>query len=154
METLITDDPIRREAYPLDAEELFFIVEEMPTFNGGEPIEFRKYIAQNIRYPKEASEKGVTGKVYIKFVVTQDGKVVIPDPAYLAQLESKPLDEVVVVTYSTISGNQVQPEEKYIDLLKQEAIRVISESPDWEPGKQGGTEVNVMYTFPINFVLQ
>ncbi|HDS08528.1 MAG TPA: hypothetical protein ENO05_12985 [Bacteroides sp.] len=135
--------------------EVFYIVEEMPTFNGGEPAtEFRKYIAQNVRYPVEAAKNGATGKVYINFVVTREGKVVIPEKEELAKISGKALDEVVVVAYGTISENDPRPEEKYIDLLKEEVIRVVSTSPDWSPGRQRGKAVNVIYTFPVNFVLQ
>ncbi len=151
----IDEMPARRAAHSLDNEELFFIVEEMPTFNGGDPAkEFRKFIARNLRYPKEAAENGVTGKIFIKFIVTKTGELVIPDPEYLAQQESKPLDEVVVVAYRSVSEAASIPEEKYIELLKDEVIRVVSESPDWEPGKQRGKAVNVQYTFPVTFALQ
>ncbi len=150
----IDEIPAQSAAHSLGNEPLFYIVEEMPTFNGGDAKEFRKFIARNLRYPKEAAENGATGKIFIKFVVTKTGKVVIPDPEYLAQQESKPLGEVVVTSYRTISEDASIPEEEYIKLLKDEVIRVVSESPDWEAGKQGGKAVNVMYTFPVTFALQ
>ncbi|MFH0759363.1 MAG: M56 family metallopeptidase [Bacteroidota bacterium] len=135
-------------------EELFSVVEEMPSFNGGEPIEFRKYIAENIRYPEEAAQNGVTGRILIKFVVTKTGKIVVPQEQYLANKEGKSLDEVVVVAYHPLNEEDVVPSEKYIQLLKDEVIRVVGEAPDWKPGKQKGEAVNVMFTFPVNFVLQ
>ena len=134
--------------------EVFYVVEEMPTFNGGEPTEFRRFIAQNLRYPKEAAEQGITGKIFTKFIVTKEGKVVIPDQEALANIEGKELDEVVVVAYRPLQKDTKAPEEKYIQMLKDEAIRVVSESPDWEPGKQRGKAVNVAFTFPITFTLQ
>ena len=134
--------------------QVFFVVEEMPTFNGGEPIEFRKHIAQNLKYPAEAAENGVGGKIYIKFFVNKEGKVVVPDQETLAKAEGKPIDEVVVVTYRTLEKDAEAPDEKYIQMLKDEAIRVVSESPDWTPGKQRGKNVKVMFTFPITFKLQ
>lgn len=134
--------------------ELFYVVEEMPAFQGEEPNEFRRYIAQNLRYPSEAKENGVTGKVLIKFVVTKSGKVVIPDQELLAAREGRDLDEVVVVTYRTLHDDDPVPEEKYIRMLQEEVIRVISGSPDWEPGKQRGNPVNVLFTFPVNFVME
>jgi len=142
-----------QQVSPLD-QELFYIVEEMPEFNGGEPIEFRKYIAENLRYPAEAIEKGVTGKVFIKFVVTKTGKVTIPDQTFLAEQEGKPIGEVVVVGYRTLKEDDPMPDEKYIELLKEEVIRVVAGSPDWQPGKQRGVPVNVLFTFPVNFALQ
>jgi len=107
-------------------EEVFYIVEDMPTFNGGEPaIEFRKYIGQNLRYPDIASENGINGRVIVQFAINSKGKVV---------------DAVIVVP--------VDP------ALDKEAIRVVLASPPWTPGKQRGKPVKVLYTFPIVFVLQ
>ena len=135
--------------------EIFYVVEEMPTFNGGEAsIEFRKYIAQNLRYPKEAAANGVGGRIIITFIVSKYGKVVIPDQETLAKVQAKPLDEVVVVTFRSLQEDAETPDDKHIQILKDEATRVVSESPDWTPGKQRGKNVNVMFTFPINFVLE
>ncbi len=109
-----------------EEEEVFYIVEDMPTFNGGEPaIEFRKYIAQNLRYPDIAAENGISGRVIVQFAVNKQGRVV---------------DAVVVAG--------VDP------ALDKEAIRVVTTSPPWTPGKQRGKPVKVLFTFPINFVLQ
>lgn len=134
--------------------EVFMVVEEMPTFNGGEPIEFRRYIAQNLKYPAEAKEQGVTGKIIIKFIIDTEGKVVIPDQEAMAKIEGKPLDEVVVAAYRKIAEDAEEPDEKYIQMLKAEVKRVVSSSPDWTPGMQRGKAVNVMFTFPVKFVLQ
>ncbi len=148
------DDPAAPEVEASAESEVFFVVEEMPTFNGGEPIEFRKYIAKNLMYPKEAAANGVSGKIFIRFIVDKEGKVVIPDQETVAKMEGKPIDEVVVVTYRTLEKDAETPDEKYIQMLKDEAVRVVSTSPDWTPGKQRGKNVKVMFTFPINFVLQ
>lgn len=135
--------------------EVFYVVEEMPKFNGGDPAsEFRMYIAKNLIYPDEAKEAGVTGKIIIKFIVDKEGKVVIPEQETLSGIEGKPLDEVVVVAYRKVNEDAEEPEEKYIQMLKNEVRRVVLSSPDWTPGTQRGTAVNVMYTFPVNFVLQ
>jgi len=110
----------------IEEEEVFFIVEDMPTFNGGDPaVEFRKYIGQNLRYPEIASENGISGRVIVQFAVNKTGQVV---------------DAVVV--------RSVDP------ALDKEAIRVVMSSPKWTPGKQRGRPVSVLFTFPINFVLQ
>ena len=107
-------------------EETFYIVEDMPKFNGGDPaIEFRKYIAQNLHYPEIAAENGISGRVIVQFAVNSKGKVV---------------DAVVVAG--------VDP------ALDKEAIRVVMSSPPWTPGRQRGKPVKVLFTFPINFVLQ
>lgn len=108
--------------------ELFYIVEEMPTFNGSEdPLEFRKYIARNLKYPSEASEQGVGGTIQIKFIVSHEGKVEVPDQEKLARVEGKSIDEVK---------------------------RVVLSSPEWQPGKQRGKTVDVIFTFPVTFALQ
>jgi len=136
-------------------EPVFRVVEEMPTFQGGDPtVNFRKYIAQNIQYPSEAAENGVTGRIFIQFVVTKEGEVIVPDLETFAKIEGKSMDEVVVVTYRTMEKGEEVPEDKYIQMLKDEVIRVVSSSPGWEPGKQRGQAVNVAFTFPVNFSMQ
>jgi protein TonB len=106
-------------------EEVFFIVEDMPSFQGKGQEGFRTWIAKNLRYPEIAAENGISGKVYVQFAVNSKGQVV---------------DAVVV--------RGVDP------ALDKEAARVVMESPKWAPGKQRGKAVKVQFTFPINFVLQ
>ena len=119
--TMVDDDEEE-----IEEEEIFYIVEDMPTFNGGDPaIEFRKYIAANLEYPEIAAENGISGRVIVQFAVNSTGKVV---------------DAVVV--------RSVDP------ALDKEAIRVVMTSPPWTPGRQRGKAVKVLFTFPINFVLQ
>ena len=135
--------------------EVFYIVEEMPTFNGGEDyMEFRKHIAKNLMYPTEATEQGVEGKIFIKFIVTHEGRVEVPDQEKLAQVEGKSIDEVVVAAYRGLNEDDPKPDEKYIQMLKDEVKRVVLSSPDWKPGKQRGKAVDVMFTFPVTFALQ
>ena len=110
----------------IEEEEVFYIVEDMPTFNGGEPAtEFRKYIAQNLQYPEIAAENGVSVRVIVQFAVDKTGKVV--DARIVRSVDSA---------------------------LDKEAVRVVMSSPKWAPGKQRGKAVKVLFTFPINFVLQ
>lgn len=135
--------------------QIYTVVDEMPTFQGKEVMEFRKFIAQNLKYPEEAAENSVSGRVITKFIVRKDGKVEIPDISELPpSLDGKEMGEVVVVGYRPLNEDDPVPDEKYIELLKKEAVRVISSSPNWEPGKEDGKFVDVMFTFPINFVLQ
>ena len=148
------EEPLAAAEQKAAESQVFYVVEEMPTFNGEEPKTFRKYIAQNLRYPKEAVENGVTGRIIISFFVDQDGKVVIPEKEMLAKATARHNDEVVVVSYRTLEKDAETPDEKYIQLLKDEARRVVSESPAWTPGKQRGKNVKVMFTFPINFTLK
>jgi len=110
----------------IEEEEVFYIVEDMPTFNGGDPAtEFRKYIAQNLRYPEIAAENGISGRVIIQFAVNRVGQVV--------------------------NANVVRSVDPALD---KEAKRVVMSSPKWTPGRQRGKAVTVLFTFPINFVLQ
>ncbi|MEN8122457.1 MAG: M56 family metallopeptidase [Bacteroidota bacterium] len=103
---------------------VFFVVEKMPQFPGKE-LGLRKYLAQNVNYPDDARINGIEGKVYVRFAVTKTG----------------------VVDHVTIARG--------VDsLLDNEAIRVVSTLPKWQPGEQRGTKVNVWYTVPINFSLQ
>lgn len=119
--TMLDDDEEQ-----IDEEEIFYIVEDMPTFNGGEPaVEFRNYIASNLKYPEIAAENGISGRVIVSFAVNAQGKVV---------------DAVIL--------RGVDP------ALDREAIRVVMSSPPWTPGRQRGKAVKVQFTFPINFVLQ
>ena len=109
----------------LEAEEqVFFVVEEMPEFPGGD-VALRKYIANKVKYPDDAVEDGIQGKVYVTFVVSKDGSVA-----------------------NVKIARGVNPS------LDQEALRVVSSLPKWKPGKQRGEAVNVQYTVPINFALQ
>jgi TonB family protein len=104
-------------------DEVFYIVEEMPQFPGGE-LGLRKFIAMNVKYPQEARENNVQGKVFVRFIITKTGDV----------------DSVTVV-------RSVDP------VLDNEAARVIKALPKWTPGKQKEIPVNVYYTLPINFKL-
>lgn len=103
---------------------VFFIVEEMPEFPGGEEA-LRKFIATSVKYPVIAQENGIQGRVYVSFVVNTKGKVT----------------DVKI-------ARGVDPN------LDKEAIRVVNSMPAWKPGKQRGKAVKVSYTVPINFVLQ
>jgi TonB family protein len=105
-------------------EEIFFIVENMPEFPGGERA-LRQYIANNVKYPADAIKNEIKGKVYVTFVVSKDGSIA---NAKIARGVSPSLDA--------------------------EALRVINSLPGWKPGTQRGEAVNVSYTVPINFQLQ
>ena len=107
-----------------DEGEIFMIVEEMPEFPGG-PEALQRYLSQSVRYPVLAQENGIQGRVYIQFVINQNGEV----------------------TNATILRG-VDPS------LDREALRVVEAMPKWKPGKQRNRPVRVSYTVPINFVLQ
>ncbi len=125
-QTIVDVAPTIDSKKETEAEEaqVFFIVEEMPEFPGGE-LALRKFIANAIKYPVIAQENGIQGKVYITFVVDRDGGI---SDAKVARGVDPSLDK--------------------------EAIRVVSTLPKWKPGKQRGKPVRVSYTVPISFVLQ
>jgi len=101
------------------------VVEEKPKFMGGDENEFTKWVYRNMRIPEIAKENNIQGRVICSFVVAADGKV---------------------VDVKVLRG--VDPS------LDVEAFRVISMSPKWTPGKQGGKPVRVKYTFPVIFQLR
>lgn len=101
---------------------VFFIVEEMPEFPGGEDA-LKEFVQSELKYPVEAKEKGIQGRVYVVFIVSATGDV-----------------EGVKI------AKGVHPS------LDAEAMRVVRAMPQWKPGKQRGVNVAVSYTIPINFV--
>ena len=105
-------------------EQVFTVVEKMPSFPGGD-AELLKYIATNIKYPKESQDNGEQGRVICSFIVGRDGSVNNPE---------------------VLRG--VTP------LLNEEAVRVINTMPRWNPGLQRGKAVAVKYTVPITFRLK
>lgn len=115
-----------------EKEEVFFIVEHMPEFPGGD-LELRKFIAANIKYPEEAKTKGLSGKVFVQFIIDKNGDVVNPKIA-----------------------RGIDP------ILDNEAIRVIQSLPKWKPGEQSkridGEKVwvpkNVSWTVPVDFQIK
>ena len=104
--------------------EVFSVVEDEPEFPGGVEALY-KYLAENIKYPVLAKEKGTQGRVYVTFVVEKDGSVT---DAKVLRGVSEEVDA--------------------------EALRVINAMPKWKPGMQQGVPVRVQYNIPIIFKLQ
>jgi hypothetical protein len=144
------DDPLHESANPENsnaltgdisepiAEEIFYIVEEMPQWPGSDNMAeaMQLFIAQNLKYPEIAKSNNVEGKVFVHFMVTSTGKVVVPDPDILPpplKKEDGTLDEVVVVTYRTLNSEQEIPDAQGIQALKDEAVRVVELMPDLVP---------------------
>ena len=109
---------------PEVATKIFDVVEEMPSFPGGNGA-LMSYLASNIKYPVVAQENGVQGRVIVSFVVERDGSI----------------SDVRV-------ARSVDPS------LDREAQRVVKSMPRWKPGKQNGSAVRVKYTVPAVFRLQ
>ncbi|RED93651.1 energy transducer TonB [Marinoscillum furvescens] len=99
-------------------------LEVQPEFPGGMDA-FYAYMANNIRYPSQAKNLGITGRVYVQFVIDKDGS----------------LTEVEVIKGPGAG-------------ISEEALRVILGSPKWNPGKQRGRPVKVRMVLPITFDLK
>ena len=115
----VVEEEVEEEAIP------FQLVEEKPSFNGGDANEFSKWVNQNLVYPEIAKENGVQGRVTLQFTVNPDGRV--SNVKVLRGVDSS---------------------------LDKEAVRVVSMSPKWKPGKQRDRAVKVTYTFPVIFQLR
>jgi protein TonB len=98
-------------------------LEVMPEPFGGAAA-WAKFLQKNLRYPGEASEKGISGKVYVSFVVEKDGRL-----------------SSFVIERGVGYG------------MDEEALRVLRKAPAWKPGIQNGRPVRVKYTLPLNFIL-
>jgi protein TonB len=104
-------------------EEPFTVVEQMPKFPGGD-AEMYKYLSKNVKYPRQASQNNIEGTVYVQFVISSEGGI----------------SEVRVLKGIGYGCDE-------------EAIRVVSKMPSWNPGKQAGRAVPVRFTLPIKFKL-
>ena len=103
-------------------DKVYQVCENAPAFPGGTYAMY-KYLADNIKYPADAKAAGKEGRVIVQFVVRKDGSV---------------SDVSVVRSVGNVS-------------LDNEAVRVVSSMPKWNPGTQGGKPVNVQYTLPVQF---
>lgn len=100
-------------------EEVFMVVEEQPYLEN-----LYEFLGSNIKYPEEAKELGIQGKVFVTFVVEKDGSIT----------------EVKVIR--GIGGG-----------CDEEAVRVVQSMPKWTPGKQRGVPVRVQFNIPVKFTL-
>ena len=115
----VEEEVVEEEAIP------FQLVEEKPSFQGGDANQFSKWVNSRLVYPEIAKENGVQGRVTLQFTVEKDG---------------------TVTKVKVLRG--VDPS------LDKEAVRVVSMSPKWSPGKQRHRAVPVTYTFPVIFQLR
>ena len=115
----VEEEVVEEEAIP------FQLVEEKPSFQGGDANQFSKWVNSRLVYPEIAKENGVQGRVTLQFTVEKDG---------------------TVTKVKVLRG--VDPS------LDKEAVRVVSMSPKWSPGKQRDRADPVTYTFPVIFQLR
>ena len=104
--------------------EIFQVAEEQPMFPGGMQ-EMMKFIQKEVKFPKDAQDKGIQGRVIVQFVVNKDGSI---------------CEDTIL--------KSVSPS------LDAEAVRVVRSMPNWTPGKQKGEPVRVRFTLPITFRLE
>jgi TonB family protein len=107
----------------LQNDEVFLVVEESAGFPGGMTA-FYEFIKSNFQYPPEAKNKGIEGRVFIEFVVNKDGSI----------SDTKVLKGIA-------------PD------CDEEALRILTSSPNWEPGKQRGKAIRQRMVLPISFTL-
>ena len=122
--TVTTVDEPEAEAVEDDAY-AYDMVEVKPGFNGGDANNFSHWVNEKLRYPEEAKEKKLQGRVTLQFNVEADGRV---------------------TDVKVLKG--VDP------ILDREAVKIVSQSPDWTPGKINGKPVRVTYVFPVIFQLK
>ena len=103
----------------------FIFTEELALFQNGTIENFREWVQKNLIYPPQAIKDGISGRITVQFTVTSDGKV-----------------DCIKILRSC--G----------ELLDNEAIRVIKNSPIWTPARQGGRAVNQQFVMPVIFMLQ
>ncbi|WP_075602242.1 energy transducer TonB [Saccharicrinis aurantiacus] len=113
---------IEFDVQPSDDRPVFFVVEEMPKFPGGDEA-LRKYISDNITVPSDIPESESMGTVYVQFIISKSGKV---ERVRLGRGVNNILDKI--------------------------AMDIVSNMPKWEPGRQRGKAVEVSYTVPVNFL--
>ena len=110
---------------PEPDDEIFVKVEQMPRFKKGGVNEFRNWVVTRLKFPQEAIDMGLSGRVEVKFIVDENGEVINAEIA-----------------------RGVDP------LIDNEVLRVINGSPKWEPGKQREKPVKVSFRFSIVFQLR
>jgi protein TonB len=104
-----------------EGDTIFYIVEEMPVFKGGDKA-FFSFVRNKFKYPKKAKKAGIQGVVKVSFIVNSKGKVI-----------------------DVTALEQVDP------IIDKAAVKLIKGSPKWIPGKHNGNDVSVGYVIPIKY---
>lgn len=110
-------------ALKIQKREIFTAVEQNPEFVGGQ-AKMYQYLGENIKYPAAAQRANISGRVFVKFVVEDDGSI----------------GDVKVMKGIGFGCDE-------------EAIRVVKSMPRWKPGVQNGKNVRVYYNMPIVYRL-
>ena len=120
---VLLDVVVKTEAQTEPDDKPFDVVEQMPEFPGGQEA-LMQFLRQEVKYPKEAEEKGLQGRVVVRYIIEKDGSI-----------------------------SEVEIAKSVNEYLDAEAIRVVNAMPKWKPGKQKGEPVRVKFTIPITFRL-
>lgn len=120
---VLLDVVVKTEAQTEPDDKPFDVVEQMPEFPGGQEA-LMQFLRQEVKYPKEAEEKGLQGRVVVRYIIEKDGSI-----------------------------SEVEIAKSVNEYLDAEAIRVVKAMPKWKPGKQNGEPVRVKFTIPVTFRL-
>lgn len=120
---VLLDVVVKTEAQTEPDDKPFDVVEQMPEFPGGQEA-LMQFLRQEVKYPKEAEEKGLQGRVVVRYIIEKDGSI-----------------------------SEVEIAKSVNEYLDAEALRVVNAMPKWIPGKQKGENVRVKFTIPITFRL-
>jgi len=101
---------------------VYLKTQEMPAFKGGGVLAFRKYIQQNLDYPEAAKKEGLEDKVFVKFVINEEGE-----------------------------NTEVEVMRGEHENLNQAVVEAIKNAPAWEPARQNGQKVKIQFTIPVTF---
>jgi protein TonB len=107
-----------------NTDQVFVRVEDMPRFNGGGIEKFWEYVLAHVRYPEEARDAGLQGRIQVGFVVNEKGQII-----------------------------NIQLLRKIHPMLDNEVIKVLEEAPLWTPGRQRNRPVKVGFSIPVVFKL-
>jgi TonB family protein len=108
----------------LGKDSTFSMYEQMPEYPGGQPA-LAKFLSNNIQYPEDAKRKGISGRVYIQFIVSSTGEL------------------TRIKCVHGIGGG-----------CDEESIRVVKMMPKWIPGKEDGVPISIYFNCPIVYTLQ
>lgn len=95
---------------------------KMPSFKGQGVLAFRKYIQNHLEYPEEAAKAGLEGKVFIKFVINEEGE-----------------------------NTDVEVMRGEHEKLNRTVVKAIQNAPEWDPARHNGQKVKIQFTIPVIF---
>jgi hypothetical protein len=131
---------------------VFDEVSVMPEYPGGMQA-MSEHLFKNINYPAVAKEQAVEGKVFVQFIVFEDGSI-NEAIAIRSDIVIKIGDEILIREYSTTGDKNASEKKDGIIALEEESVRVVSSLANFKPGLKDGIPVKVRLTIPISFALK